>query len=79
MSVVEEQLRLLFESELPDPHLVIERGQPKVAAAPEDTEDVLDVASRADLLAQYGGSPPSGAALTELAARLGATIDALGA
>lgn len=79
MSVVEEQPRRLFESDLPDPHLVIERGQPKVAAAPQDTEDVLDVASRADLLAQYDGRPPSGAALTELAARLRATVDALGA
>lgn len=79
MSVLEEQLRLLFESDLPDPHLVIERGQPKVAAAPEDTEDVLDVASRADLLAQCGGRPPSGPALAELAARLRTTVNALGA
>jgi hypothetical protein len=79
VSALAEQLRLLFKSDLPDPHLVLEGGQPKIAAAPDDTGGVLDIASRDDLLVQLGGQAPDAAQLAELASRLQATVDTLGA
>jgi hypothetical protein len=68
MSALTEELRRLFDSDLPDPHLVLEGGRLRVAPA-QAAGDGLDVASRAELLEQYGGRP-SEEALGELATRL---------
>jgi hypothetical protein len=77
MSAITEELRRLFDSDLPDPHLVLEGGRLRVAPAPAAGEG-LDVASRAELLEQYGGRPPSEEALGELASRLESTLSTLG-
>jgi hypothetical protein len=71
-------LRALFDSDLPDPQLVLVEGRAEVApgSAPEDQG--LVVATRRDLLEQFGGTPPSGKALDDLAANLQTSVDTLG-
>lgn len=73
MTITAEQLRLLFDSDLPDPHLVIEEGEARVAPSPEGDRGLV-AASRADLLAQLGGRRPSDEELEHLAARLDTAV-----
>jgi hypothetical protein len=78
MTTIAEQLALLFESDLPDPHLVLRQGQPVVASAPAPSEGVLDIASRSELLERGDGRPPTGRALEELAAGLETAVRTMG-
>jgi hypothetical protein len=72
--ITTEQLRLLFESDLPDPHLVVEEGEVRIAPSP-DGDRGLVAASRAELLARLDGRPPSDEELEHLAARLDTPIN----
>jgi hypothetical protein len=78
VAITAEHLTQLFDSDLPDPHLVVAGGQPRVVGGPAGEEDGLVVASRADLLSQHGGHPPEAAALDELAARLDTAVTGMG-
>ncbi len=78
MAITAEHLAQLFDSDLPDPHLVVAGGQPRVVGGPAGEEDGLVVVSRADLLAQHAGRPPEREALDELAASLNTAITGIG-
>jgi len=77
VAITAQHLRELFDSDLPDPHLVVTAGEARVTdGAGEDAG--LVVASRANLLDQHGGRRPEGVALDELAARLDTAVTGLG-
>lgn len=78
MAITAQQLRELFDSDLPDPHLVVVAGKARVVAGPPSEEDGLVVASRADLLAQSPGEANTGEALDQLAQRLDTEVNRLG-
>jgi hypothetical protein len=71
-------LRALFDSDLPDPQLVLVEGRVEVVPGSAPDEQGLLVATRRDLLEQFGGTPPSGGELDDLAANLQASVDTLG-
>ncbi len=76
--ITADLLRELFDSDLPDPQLVVVGGRGQVVPAGSPQEQGLVVASRADLLDRLGGAPPSGRALDDLAASLDAEVTTLG-
>jgi hypothetical protein len=78
MTVTAQLLQQLFHSDLPDPHLVVEAGEAQIVPTPADGQEGLVVASRAELLAQGGGRPPSHEELEQLAARLDSAISTMG-
>jgi hypothetical protein len=75
--VTVDRLQELFHSDLPDPQLVVVEGQARVVAGTA-TDEGLFVASRQELLDRFGGEPPSGRELDELAAGLDAAVNTLG-
>jgi hypothetical protein len=78
VAITADHLTWLFDSELPDPHLVVAGGSARVVAGPGSEGEGLVVASRADLLAQLGGRPPQGEALEQLANRLDTGVTGMG-
>jgi hypothetical protein len=76
--ITADRVRALFDSDLPDPQLVVVEGRAEVVpgSAPEDQG--LVVATRRELLEQFGGTPPAGKALDDLAQSLQVSIDTLG-
>jgi hypothetical protein len=76
--ITAQHLRELFDSDLPDPHLVVVAGEGRVVPGPAGAEDGLVVASRADLLAQSAGWSMTGEALDQLARRLDTEVNSLG-
>jgi hypothetical protein len=76
--ITADRVRALFESDLPDPQLVVVEGRAEVVpgSAPEDQG--LVVATRRELLEQLGGTPPVGKALDDLAQSLQVSVDTLG-
>jgi len=77
VAITADHLTWLFDSELPDPHLVVTGGDTRVVDRPAEG-DGLVVASRADLLAEHGGRAPEGEALDQLAARLDTAVTGMG-
>lgn len=77
MTITSEHLKHLFDSDLPDPHLVVAEGAVHVVDAPDGDQSGLVVVSRAELLEQCG-ERPTGEALEELAVRLDTAITTLG-
>jgi hypothetical protein len=75
--ITADRLRELFDSDLPDPQLVVVEGRARVAAATSGDEGLV-VATRRELLDQLGGTPPTGQRLDELAASLESAVDTLG-
>jgi hypothetical protein len=78
VAITGEHLRQLFDSDLPDPQLVLLAGAVEVVAGPADEADGLVVASRADLLAQHGGSAPTSDVLDQLAQHLDSAVTEMG-
>ena len=76
--ITADRLRALFDSDLPDPQLVVVEGQARVVAPGAAEDQGLVVASRRELLDQLGGTPPSGKALDDLAAALESAVSNLG-
>ncbi|MCO1658541.1 hypothetical protein [Pseudonocardia humida] len=75
--VTVDRLRELFSSDLPDPQLVVVEGGARVVAGTTEDEGLF-VASRRELLERFGGEPPTGRELDELAVSLDATVGTLG-
>ncbi|WP_219414554.1 hypothetical protein [Pseudonocardia nigra] len=78
MTIAAEHLTQLFDSDLPDPQLVVEAGEARVVSGSAGEQQGLVVASRADLLEESGGRAPSGEALDQLAARLDSAVTSMG-
>jgi hypothetical protein len=78
MAITADRLRELFDSDLPDPQLVVVEGRAEVVpgSAPEDQG--LVVATRRELLDRFGGTAPAGRALDDLASSLQTSVDTLG-
>jgi hypothetical protein len=78
VTITAAHLTQLFDSDLPDPQLVVEAGEARVVAGPSGDQQGFVVASRAELLEENGGSAPSGEALDQLAARLETAVTGMG-
>jgi hypothetical protein len=78
MAITAQHLRQLFESDLPDPQLVVAAGDAEVVAGPAGDEDGLVVVSRAELVAQVGSGQPTPDALRRLAERLDSAVTGMG-
>jgi hypothetical protein len=78
IEITPARVRALFESDLPDPQLVVVEGQAEVVSGVAPEDQGLVVATRRQLLDQLGGTPPSGRALDDLAASQQTSLDMLG-
>jgi hypothetical protein len=78
VTITADHVRALFDSDLPDPQLVVVEGRAEVVPGSAPEEQGLVVATRRELLEQLGGTPPSGRALDELAQSLQTSVDTLG-
>jgi hypothetical protein len=76
--ITADRVRALFESDLPDPQLVVVEGRAEVVAGSAPEDQGLVVATRRELLEQLGGTPPAGKALDDLAQSLQVSVDTLG-
>jgi len=78
VTITADHLRALFDSDLPDPQLVVVEGRAEVVGGSAPQDQGLVVATRQELLEQLGGTPPSGRALDDLARNLQTSVDTLG-
>lgn len=78
MPITAQHLSQLFESDLPDPQLVVTRGEAEVVAGPADEGEGLVVASRAELVAQVGSDRLTPDELRQLAERLDSAVTGMG-
>jgi hypothetical protein len=78
VTITADRLRELFDSDLPDPQLVVVEGRAEVVAGSAPEDQGLVVATRRELLDQLGGTPPIGKVLDDLAQNLQTSVDTLG-
>ncbi|MFC7844795.1 hypothetical protein [Streptomyces sp. NPDC057382] len=81
--ITPEQIKDLLESDADAPVLVLVAGAAEVVPASaletDDHRGALELASREDLLTELDGEVPSRRVLEEIAARLDASVNRLGA
>ncbi|RDI34668.1 hypothetical protein [Lentzea flaviverrucosa] len=82
MTINDDDLRRLLDSDLPDATLVLVEGRAEVVAARDlDTDEfrgALQVTTREDLRSRFAGPDVTGPELRWIAATLGSTVDNLG-